>query len=112
MPTKSQLNLPPTLVKRLDEGHEARIQKLDMSLEEAKSRVGRAVKAAIRRSDASLKDFGDPSQVNRWTLGENPNVARLFQRADTRREFIRALAEEDGAARVRMSIDFDVERVG
>lgn len=104
-----QLNLPPMPVQPLDTPSEAHVQKLDLpdnSLNEAKESFGRALKSAI--GDSSLKEFGDPSQVKRTTDGDISNViARVWQREDTRLEFVKALAKESGVARVHCTIEFD-----
>lgn len=94
--------------KRLDAGDPDDIQKLDtadLSLDDARQAVGRAIARAIARSDSSLKDFGDESQVNRWKKGENPNFARLWRCRRMRRELLVALAEESGFAEVRLTVE-------
>ena len=106
MPVNSQLNLPPMPVNRVAAGPGGDVHKVDMPIEAAKQAVGRAVQKAITRSGAALKEFGDKAQVSRWCQGENPNVARLFQHEDARRQFVLALAEESGMTvevTVRMS---------
>jgi hypothetical protein len=98
--TESQLNLPPLPVQRLESEGEPRIQKVDLAeipLEMAKCQIGAALKKTIARTDSVLKDFGDPSQVKRVCDGDVPSVlARAWQRIETRREFVAALAEESG----------------
>jgi hypothetical protein len=101
MATSVQLNLPPLPVNRVADEPVSRVNEVDLALDQAQLAVGRAVQKAITRSGAGLKEFGDKGQVSRWCQGENPNVARLFQRRDTRREFIKALAEESGQFDVR-----------
>jgi hypothetical protein len=88
-----QQPLPPMLVQRLDERSEGRIQKVDnaLSLEQARGLAADIVAAVIAESGESLKAFGDPSQVKRWTQGENPNLARLIQKTDGRKAMAKAL---------------------
>lgn len=110
MPPQHQLNLPPAPVQRLETKGDARVQKVDTArnveeipLEMAKAHIGSALRKTIARTDSVLKDFGDPSQVKRVCDGDVPSViARAFMKAETRREFVRALAEESGEFDVRM----------
>lgn len=110
MSTSVQLNLPPTPVQRLDNGPDHEVQKVDratvledITLEMAKCHIGQALKKTISRTDSVLKDFGDPSQVKRVCDGDVSSVlARAFMRPDTRRELVRALAEESGWFDVRL----------
>lgn len=85
----------------------ASVQRMDLpedSLEIAKKSFGRAVKVAI--GDSSLKEFGDPSLVNRITDGDISNViGRVWQRNGL--ALVKALAKESGAARVHTTIEFD-----
>lgn len=99
-----QLNLPPALVNRVDTPVASDIDKVDMALEQAKDAIGRAVEKAIRRSGATLKEFGNKAQVGRWCKGENPNVARLWQQPEVRRQLVIALAEESELAEVHTLI--------
>lgn len=96
MATKSQLTFGPLPVHRVDGPSAGDVHKVDMPIEDAKQAIGRAVGRTLIRSGAALKEFGDKSQVRRWTEGENPNVARLWQREEVRRQFVLALAEECG----------------
>jgi urease alpha subunit len=76
----------------------------------AKCQIGAALRKSIARTNSVLKDFGDPSLVRRVCDGDVPSViARAWQRADTRRELVKALAEESGAFDVRCSM---FEKVG
>lgn len=102
--TSLQLNLPPTLVKEVANVPRAEVNDVDMPLEQAREAIGRAVEKAIRRSGAALKELGDKGQVSRWCSGENPNIARLWQRSDVRREWVLALAEESGLAEVETTV--------
>lgn len=95
MPRSVQLNLPPSPLERVEMSQPVLLHKEEMSLDEAKAVVGRAVKSAIRIVGAGLKDFGDKSQVGRWCSGqENPNLARLWQDPEVRRVVLLALIKE------------------
>lgn len=97
---QDQMALPPMEVQRLEKSGETGVQKVDVpeiTLEMAKVQLGSAVRATLRRTDSSLKEFGDPSQVNRVCDGEVPTVlARVWARVDTRRALVIALADESG----------------
>lgn len=101
MKTSVQQAFGPMEVKRFDEDQGAKVKKVDVAeipLEVAKAQIGRAVSKVIRRTDAVLKDFGDPGLVKRVCDGEVPSViARAWQRRDRRREFLRALIEEEAS---------------
>lgn len=103
-----QLNLPPVPVQRLENGDEARVQKvdpIDIPLHMAKAQIGSALKDAMKRSDLALKDLGDPSHVRRVCEGDIPNViARAWSKPETRREFVIALAEASGLAEVETTV--------
>ena len=100
MPRSLQLNLPPAQLKRVDgpaRERGAQVNHVDLAdIEHARAAIGRAVAKALMRSGSPLKRFGDKGQVSRWTQGENPNLAKLWLCASTRREFVLALAEESG----------------
>lgn len=108
----SQLALPPMPVQPLDNGGESRSPNFgqgELPLEEAKAQIGRALKRTIHGSAFPLKEFGDPSHVNRLCDGEVPTpLARAWQRH--RRELIRNLADESGLFNVRWSIEEREER--
>lgn len=108
-----QSPLPPMEVKRLDERQEARVQKLDeaeITLEMAKAQIGRAVGKVIKRTDAVLKDYGDPSLVKRFCDGEVPSVlARVWQRH--RLELLKAMAENEPRVKVRTTFEFEEKRL-
>jgi hypothetical protein len=94
MPRSVQQPLPPMLVQRLDSEGESHIQKVDtrdLSLEKARGLAADIVSAVITESGAPLKAYGDPSQVKRWTQGENPNLARLLQKTEGRKAMAKAL---------------------
>lgn len=97
----------PSVDKRLDSLGKPVVLKVDLpeeSLEIAKKSFGRALKVAI--GDSSLKEFGDPSLVNRITDGDISNViGRVWQRNGL--ELVKALAKESGLARVHTTIEFD-----
>lgn len=98
--TKSvQLNLPPAEVQRLDAPTKT-VQKMDldaMALQMAKVALGGALHRSIKRTESALKEFGDPSHVQRVCEGDISSViARAWARSDTRREFVLALAEASG----------------
>jgi hypothetical protein len=102
-----QSPLPPMEVKGLDGDQWARgskVQKLDdasITLDMAKAQLGRAIQKTIFRTNSVLKDFGDPSRVKRVCEGDISEVfARAWQRHDRRREFLRALAEEEASVLV------------
>lgn len=103
MATTMRLPLPPVLVKRVATQPEPHVNDVDnLTLEEAKAAIGRVVAAAI--AGAALKEFGDKGQVSRWCQGENPNLAKLWQRPDVRRRLVLALAEESGLASVEVTV--------
>ena len=92
------------------------VQKLDTagialdSLEIAKVQMGAALRTTIRVSGAALKEFGDPSQVNRVCDGEIPSVlARMWARPEVRKELIKSLADASGQFNVLTNIS---EKVG
>lgn len=107
----SQMALPPMEVHRSDKGGESPSPKSgrprdlpEITLEMAKAQLGRAFGKSIE--GASLKEFGDPSQVGRVRDGGVPEpLARAWQRPDTRRAFVLALAEASGLFDVRFTID-------
>lgn len=81
------------------------ISSREMPLDEARAAVGRVVRRVIKRTDSVLKHFGDKGQVARWCAGqENPNFATFWQRPETRRELVLAMAEESGLADVQMTV--------
>ncbi len=88
-----QQPLPPMLVQRLDGIGDSPSQKVDnaLSIEQARGLAADIVAAVIAESGESLKAFGDPSQVKRWTQGENPNLARLIQHTVGRKAMAKAL---------------------
>jgi hypothetical protein len=107
-----QLNLPPSPVNRLDGPRptgETAVQKLDslqIPLEMAKAQIGKAFAKTIARSASVLKDFGDPSQVKRFCDGDVSTVlAKAWQKPETRRELVKALAEESDMFDVRTHIN-------
>lgn len=80
------------------------VLKVDGSLDAAKKSFGRALKTAM--GDTSMKEFGDPSLVNRITDGDISSViGRVWQRNGL--ELVKALAKESGVARVHTTIEFD-----
>lgn len=108
-----QLSLPPMPVQRLDKQGETESPKSGppdrigyIPLDMAKAQIGSALRQTIHGTGSALKEFGDPSHVNRVCDGEIPTViARAWQRANTRRELVRALAEESGLFHVHLSIN-------
>ena len=104
MSRSMQLNLPPALVKGVADEGSGQVNKVDMPMDQAQKAIGRAVGKAITRSGSALKEFGDKGQVSRWCQGENPNLAKLWQREDVRRQFVLALAEESGLAEVEVTV--------
>jgi hypothetical protein len=108
-----QLNLPPAPVQRLEGHGEPPVQKVDyveIPLEMAKAQLGSALRTTIRVTGAALKEFGDPSQVNRVCDGDIPSVlARAWARPHTRKELIKALADASGQFTVSTQIN---EKVG
>jgi hypothetical protein len=98
---------------RLPATAKAAIQKVDYAeipLEIAKVQIGSALRTTIRVTGAALKEFGDPSQVNRVCDGDIPSVlARAWARPQTRKEFIKALADASGQFNVLTNIS---EKVG
>lgn len=109
----SQLSLPPVPLERVENTSGAPLHEVETELpiDLAKADIGRAVELTLQRTGSGLKDFGDKSQVGRWCKGqENPNIARLWQRPNVRREFLVALLEVSGLARVRLSVTFDERR--
>lgn len=91
-------------------GSVQKVDSVDMSLELSKKQIGSALRTTIRVTGSALKEFGDPSQVNRVCDGDIPSVlARAWARSHTRKELIKALAEESGLFSVSMQIN---EKVG
>ncbi len=90
----------PEPVQRVENDGESAVQKVDLEeipLHMAKAQIGKALHQSITRTDSPLKDFGDPSHVKRVCEGDVPSViARAWQRADTREEFVIALAKRAG----------------
>jgi hypothetical protein len=87
-----------------------KVDSVDMPLEISKKQIGSALRTTIRVTGSALKEFGDPSQVNRVCDGDIPSVlARAWARTHTRKELIKALAEESGLFTVGMQIN---EKVG
>lgn len=114
-------------VERLDTGGEGGVQKVDLTrvptpkmlsaqlpdltLEQAKAQFGGSVGAAIRRTDATYKEFGDPALVGRVIGGDISAVlARVWARADTRREFLLAMADASGLFEVQTTITLTERR--
>jgi len=114
MKTSMQATFGPMEVQRLDKGGETKVQKSDeaeMPLEEAKKQIGEALHKTIARTDAVLKDFGDPSLVKRFCEGEVPSVlARAWQRQDRRRELLRALIEKESTITTKTIYVFEEKR--
>jgi hypothetical protein len=107
-----QQSLPPMEVKRLDGENISRPQNglprelPAISLQMAKAQIGGALRTTIHRTGASLKEFGDPSRVNRVCDGEIPEaLARAWQAEDRRKEFVLALAEASGCFDIHTSIN-------
>lgn len=105
-----QQNLGPMEVKRLHVDQSPDVQKehvAEITLDMAKTQIGRALQKTIFRTNSVLKDFGHPGLVKRVCEGEVPSVlARAWQRTDRRREFLRALAEEE-SVKVRTIYEFE-----
>lgn len=113
MPRSLQRALPPMEVQRVDDanvlgesgGPKSGPRDMpEMSLDMAKAQIGSALRQTIR-GDA-LKEYGDPSHVNRVCDGEIPGpLARAWQRPDRRLEFVRELAKASGLHVVRTVIE-------
>lgn len=116
MPQQNQLNLPPTLLKRVADRSEGDLNAVesreivrDLTLDEAKTLAGELVRAVIKGTDAALKQYGDKGQVSRWCAGsENPNLARLIQSMDARKVMAKALLRTCGDC-VRERTVFEIE---
>lgn len=93
-------------VQRSDEGRDGPVQKLDsLPIEMAKAQIGSAIRDSLPRG-ASLKEFGDPSQVNRLCDGDvNSILARVWARPDTRRKLVMALADASGFFEARVTLN-------
>lgn len=84
----------------------------DLTLEQARELSGELVTAVLHDTDSALKAYGDKAQVSRWKKGtENPNLARLLQKADARRAMAKALLRSVGGVRVLVTFEFE-EKVG
>jgi len=98
MPRSVPLHLVPPPVKRIDESGKTRTAEPhlpEMSLETAKAQIGQAGEKAI--GGRARKEFGDPAQVTRFCQGEVSSVlARIWQRPETRGQWIEELARSSG----------------
>jgi hypothetical protein len=73
------------------------IDGVEIPLHMAKAQIGSALRRAIKRTEAAMKEFGDSGQVTRFCDGDVPSVfARAWARPETRRELVTALAEASG----------------
>lgn len=87
------------------------VENRDLTLAEAQALAGHIVADVLHETDSELKEFGDKSQVGRWKRGtENPNLAKLIQRADARRAMAKALLRT--VPRVRGYTVFEIEEAG
>lgn len=117
MSSKSQLNLPPALVNRVDREPERalvavnKVDHAEIPLDEAKERVGAAVEQAI--GDRPMKHFGDKGLLCKVCTGEKaPDyLARIYQDPSARRRFARAWLKDDNAVRVKVVYEFPEERI-
>jgi hypothetical protein len=86
--------------KRADDAGETTVRTIDgveIPLHMAKAQIGSALRRAIKRTEAAMKEFGDSGQVTRFCDGDVPSVfARAWARPETRRELVTALAEASG----------------
>lgn len=112
-PDTAAAHLEGQRLDRLPTTAKAAIQKVDLvdiPLETAKLQVGAALRTTIRVTGSALKEFGDPSQVNRVCDGEIPSViARMWARPQVRKELIKSLADASGQFTVSTNIN---EKVG
>ena len=109
-----QLNLPPAPLQRVERHGEAVLHKVendDLPLEKAKELAGEIVRAVLKDTDATAKEFGDKSQVGRWARGlENPNLAKLIASTERRKAMARALLKSCGGVKRREV--WEIEEVG
>ena len=84
------------------------VETRDLTLEEARLLAGQIVADVLHDTDTYLKEYGDKSQVGRWKRGEeNPNLAKLIQRAEARKAMAKALLRT--VPRTRERTVFEIE---
>lgn len=106
-----QLSLPPMPLQKVDASQPPHIHQVDagdLTLDHAKVLAGQIVSTVLHDTDSPLKEFGDKSQVGRWTRGEeNPILARLIQRRDARKAMAKALLRSCDGVRERTVFEFE-----
>lgn len=95
---------------RLPQTAKGAVKKIDsLPLDDAKARVGRAVKDAI--GDQPFKVYGDEGQMSKVVTGEKvPDyMARIYRNPEARRRYAVSLLRGDKSVRVRTVVEIEDE---